>query len=97
VKMGKAADNERIKLRASFRNNLAVAFAVTGLVVPYFASFSHNDRINAFLMKLWTWNMHMADPDISDTMNIIVASAIALGAAVYLRKWADKEAAKIKE
>jgi hypothetical protein len=32
--MGKAANNERIKLRAAFYNNLAVAFVVTGVVVP---------------------------------------------------------------
>ena len=33
--MGKAVDNERVKLKATFYNNLAVAFIVTGCVVPY--------------------------------------------------------------
>jgi hypothetical protein len=34
--MGKAAKNERLKLNATFLNNLAAAFAVAGLVAPYF-------------------------------------------------------------
>ena len=33
--MGKAADNEAIKLRANYRNNLAVNVVVVGIVVPY--------------------------------------------------------------
>jgi hypothetical protein len=34
--IGKAAKNERLKLNATFLNNLAAAFAVAGLVAPYF-------------------------------------------------------------
>src|SRR4029079_10032105 len=34
--MGKAADNERLRLRAMFFNTLAAACVVTGLFVPYF-------------------------------------------------------------
>jgi hypothetical protein len=33
--MGKAAENERIKLGATFYNNLAVGSTITGLLVPY--------------------------------------------------------------
>lgn len=33
--MGKAADNERIKLKAAFYNNLAVGTVIAGLTVPY--------------------------------------------------------------
>ncbi|MCK1536908.1 MULTISPECIES: hypothetical protein [unclassified Bradyrhizobium] len=32
--MGKAAENERIKLKATFCNNLAVAFVVAGFLTP---------------------------------------------------------------
>jgi hypothetical protein len=35
--MGKAADNEKHKLKASFYNNIAASFVVTGAVVPYLA------------------------------------------------------------
>ena len=35
--MGKAADNERLKLRAAYYNNLATGVVITGYAVPYFA------------------------------------------------------------
>ena len=33
--MGKAADNEAIKLRASYSNNLAVGVTAAGIIAPY--------------------------------------------------------------
>jgi hypothetical protein len=38
--MGKTAENEKLKLKATFINNLATATAVSGFVVPYFALMS---------------------------------------------------------
>jgi hypothetical protein len=35
--MGKAADNERIKLQATWLNNVSVGLAVAGVFVPYLA------------------------------------------------------------
>ena len=35
--MGKAAENEKHKMKANFYNNIAASFMVTGLVVPYLA------------------------------------------------------------
>jgi hypothetical protein len=35
--MGKVAKNERVKLRATFYNNLGAALIVAGGLVPYFA------------------------------------------------------------
>jgi len=35
--MGRAADNERIKLEAAFYNNIGIGLFVAGAVVPYFA------------------------------------------------------------
>jgi hypothetical protein len=34
--MGKAADNERLKLRATYLNNIAVGIFVAGGAAPYF-------------------------------------------------------------
>ena len=47
--MGKAAKNERIKLRATFYNNLAVGAAITGLLVPYLAIYP-----KFFTAESWT-------------------------------------------
>src|ERR1700720_2663650 len=41
--MGKVAKAEKLKLRASFYNNLATGFVITGYAVPYFA----------FMRKVW--------------------------------------------
>jgi hypothetical protein len=38
--MGKAAENERLKLHATFCNNLAVGILITVMVVPIFALYS---------------------------------------------------------
>jgi hypothetical protein len=35
--MGKAAENERIKLRATWFNNVSVGLFITGVLVPYLA------------------------------------------------------------
>jgi len=37
--MGKAADNERIKLRATWYNNVSVGLFVAGVFVPYLTLF----------------------------------------------------------
>jgi hypothetical protein len=33
--MGKVADNERIKLRTTFLNNISVGCVIVGILVPY--------------------------------------------------------------
>jgi hypothetical protein len=35
--MAQLAENERIKLKAAFYNNLAVGAAITGIIVPFMA------------------------------------------------------------
>ena len=35
--MGKAADNERVSLKATFYNNISVGCLVAGAIVPYLA------------------------------------------------------------
>ena len=35
--MGRSADNERLRLKATFYNNLAVGAAVAGLLAPFIA------------------------------------------------------------
>ncbi|XIA64898.1 hypothetical protein ACFIOY_40170 [Bradyrhizobium sp. TZ2] len=38
--MGKAAENEKLKLRATFLNNVATSVIITGFIVPYYAIIS---------------------------------------------------------
>jgi hypothetical protein len=37
AELGKAAENERLKLKATFLNNLGVSSIVTGFIIPYIA------------------------------------------------------------
>jgi hypothetical protein len=39
--MGKAADNERLKLKATFYNNLAVGSTVGGVLIPLFGLYQN--------------------------------------------------------
>jgi hypothetical protein len=50
--MGKAADNEGRKLRGTFFNNIAVGLVVTGIAVPYFASFAYALETNQFVIAV---------------------------------------------
>jgi hypothetical protein len=40
--MGKAADHERIKLRATYLNNISVGLMIAGVLVPYLAVLLRN-------------------------------------------------------
>jgi hypothetical protein len=52
--MGKAADNERLRLRAMFFNTLAAACVITGLFVPYFVMLTAWGRTVAAFQSLIT-------------------------------------------
>ena len=47
--MGKAADNERLRLRAMFFNTLAAACVITGLFVPYFVLLTAWGRMGSYV------------------------------------------------
>jgi len=47
--MGKASENERIKLRATYLNNIAVGLIVGGGFLPLFVLMQHTDSIIAVI------------------------------------------------
>jgi hypothetical protein len=49
--MGKAAENERIKLGATWYNNLSVALTFTGVLIPVFSLYKAE---NFQLLDDWT-------------------------------------------
>jgi hypothetical protein len=55
--MGKAANNEKIKLRAMFYNNIAVTFVLTGVVVPLFTVLYTEELRNMSLTKVVVHSM----------------------------------------
>jgi len=69
--MGEVAETEKLKLRASFYNNLATGLIITGYVVPYFA----------FLQR--TWN----DPhfgSFAGLLKIITSDEMGLLTALWI-------------
>jgi hypothetical protein len=77
--MGKAANNERIKLRAAFYNNLATGFVITGYAVPYFT-----------FMREW-WNRPQPESFSGFLRMVFIDSEVwllsALGLWVILIAW----------
>jgi hypothetical protein len=83
--MGKAADNERIKLRATFLNNCSVALIVGGAFIPVLSLYGRLPEMAA--------NSH-------PTKSLLlsgVAAVIAIAFGSYLRVRADKVIAELSD
>jgi uncharacterized membrane protein YoaK (UPF0700 family) len=95
--MGKTADNEAIKLRATYYNNLSVGLAVAGGLIPYFAFIQ---RAGEFLNWLTLWLSGRATVDSVEMWKAILATltmALAFAIAKHLRGSARTEIAKIED
>lgn|GEM_PF-5523031 len=88
--MGKAADNELIKLRATFLNNLAVGLILAGLLLPLLALYAHVGNAKSWLTQ--------AEPaDMKRLFGTAAAFCIALLMAFYLHLKACALLAKIED
>jgi hypothetical protein len=97
--MGKAGDNERLKLRASLLNNVAAGLILGGVFLPAFTLISKMDEVSE-------WVFHVAKKDGTLTISgsealksflTLVAFVLALWAAGHLSRSAEKEIEKIKD
>jgi hypothetical protein len=86
-RMGKAAENER-QLRATFWNNLAAAFALGGVISPYFYFMRTPSLTSMQLGSL------LGSPGL---YAIGVSVFVAFSACRVCRIWAGNEAAKIQD
>ena len=86
--MGQAADNERVKLRATFYNNLAVASVVTGLVIPIFTVLYTEALQNMPLTQVVQHNMFWP---------VLIAIVTVLFFAFVMRAFADTLLLQIKD
>ncbi len=89
--MGKAADNERIKLTATYFNNLAVGLFVAGSAVPYFVFFARFAEIVATFRK--TGQPTSGWPLLAAFVGMIAAFLLAL----LFRHVADLEIQKLED
>jgi hypothetical protein len=91
--MGKAADNERLRLRATFYNTLATACVITGLFVPYFVMLTAWGRILTFFDALMGGDWVRLRGGIVG----LFATAVALLLGFLLRRKADDIARSMQD
>jgi hypothetical protein len=91
--MGKAADNERVKLNATWNNNVSVGLALAGVIVPYLAFVQNWTPLHGLhgFPAMYDW--------LGDQQNHFKALAfvIAFVGSRFFRNMALKEIAKIQD
>jgi hypothetical protein len=94
--MGKAADNERIKLRATWDNNVSIGLFLGGAIIPYLA-LGQNPELQ---QKLYDWGHGKYQPTDMDGRKLFVVAAalvIALATSWIFRVTAHREIQKIQD
>jgi len=93
--MGKAADNETIKLTAAFWNNLSVGMSVGGVFVAYLVLFQ---RVLESPPALEAMKGGVFDsPDVRRLVAGLIAIALSIGLSAQFRRQALREIAKIQD
>jgi hypothetical protein len=93
--MGKAADNETIKLSAAFWNNLSVGMSVGGVFVAYLVLFQRVLESPPVLEAMKDDVFH--SPDVRRLVAGLIAIALAMGLSAQFRRQAVREIAKIQD
>ena len=95
--MGKAAFNERLKLTATYWNNISAGLTLTGLIIPYLA-------LNYWIVDLIVWvpdwldgQAKLSDPAIVAAVSTLVAAVAAYVAASLCRSFADRLLMKLQD
>jgi hypothetical protein len=97
--MGKAAENERIKLRAAFYNNVSVGLVVTGFFVPLLTVYQKMPEILPFIHDWQDGRLQHADvaEKIHYAVYAVGAFVLAMSSAVLCRLTAKREIRKIQD
>ena len=95
--MGKAAENERIKLRATWFNNISVGLFVAGFIVPYLALIQKAPEIEQFVRDWLGGSLHLTYLDKYKIFCAVSAFVVALLGASFFRNRADQEIQKIQD
>ena len=93
--MGKAAENERIKLGATWLNNLSVGLTFTGVLIPVFSLY----KVDNFQL-LDDWTSGRSHPTLAQGLQLFLALAafcLSFVSAAVLHESAKKEIAKLQD
>src|SRR5262249_35640584 len=96
--MGNAAENERVKLRATFLNNIAVAFFISGFIAPMLTFLSKGYEMQEVIARI-TWNdvLKWQGKDLGTLYLIAGAAILCLAMSAWFRFLADHAAKNIRD
>ncbi|SDA12969.1 hypothetical protein SAMN02799622_00869 [Methylobacterium sp. UNC378MF] len=90
--MGKAADNERKKLKATWYNNLSIGLMLGGIFIPYLGAITKMGYISSKI----TSGEFFSFEDQAYAVGAIVSMVLAFTGARTLRRSADEIASRIE-
>lgn len=85
--MGKIADNEQLKLRAAFYNNLGVSAAVAGIILP----------LVTFYQQHWTFVRFISETSWLGLYHYLLPLVVGWSTAAIMRLVADGIAQRIQD
>lgn len=94
--MGKTAENERIKLRATWFNNVSIGLMVAGFLVPYLAISQRLPDVARAFFDIMDGKAPLTE-GLERSLASIVAFSLAIWGARTMRSWADEEIKKIED
>ena len=92
--MGKTAENERIKLKASYLNSLSVGVHIAGFFVPILAFMPRVDGVARAVTK---WPLDITVSEVFWSVGTVLALWVSFGMGHRLRDAADEEIQKLQD
>jgi len=95
--MGKTADNERIKLQATYYNNISVGLYLAGCILPMLTALTKAANFGVWLDGL------LQGDKVPSTIELLALAAAIIGISIafyYARRFrnrADKELTKLQD
>jgi hypothetical protein len=93
--VGKVADNEELKLRATFYNNLAVGVAIGGFFLPYLAMLQRFGEVKATILFIVSGVGDSAD--VRSTALLVLTFVGAFAFSIHFRATAHRLIQKIQD
>jgi hypothetical protein len=95
--MGKAAHNERIRLRATFLNNLSLGASIAGALAPCVALWAQLPEFLLWTYRWWSGYAEFIPHEIGRLMILAGGTLLAIVFAIELRKRADREIRRVED
>jgi hypothetical protein len=95
--VAKTVENERIKLLATYYNNVAVGLVVAGAFIPFFAFMQKSTEVSAWLDAIFHGAPNPTNLNVASVVGPVAICFIALGIAKGFRDHAYEVIGRLKE